>query len=809
MFLSDKDAGIYVFDFNGNQLQHVNFNTRLNNIDVRYGFKFGNATIDVVAGNLREVGKLAVLRINPNYSGNDALTVLAGPNSSGNDIQDNSYGFTLYQRPSDGALFAFDKPKGGTSIKQFLVSGAGGNIQVTQVREINDVSIDVAEGFVADDNLGLVYFAEESKGVHKYNADPASENLNRLAFFASGDGISGDREGFALYQCNDGSGYLVLSSQGNSTFKVYERQGNNNFVKTFTAAQSDGTDGLDVRSAAAPGFPNGFAVIHDDPGAQYFVYDWADIAGSDLTICPNGGPGGPTPTPPTPPTPTPPSPTPPTPTPPNPTPPTGDVPPPNFTIAFIGDQGLGSKAEAVLQMIKDEGTDLVLHQGDFNYDDNPDAWDQQISSILGSSFPYLITVGNHDTSKWDGSGGYQSKMLQRIDQIPDIQCYGDLGVKGYCDYKGFRIILSGVGTMGGSDESHATYIADQFANDNHIWRICTWHKNMNKMQMGTKGDDTGWGVYDNCRQAGAIIATGHEHSYSRTYLMSNFENQIIANQSSTLELEEGKSFAFVSGIAGASIRNQDQDWPWMASVYTSDQNANHGALFCTFNIDGQANRASCFFKDIDGVVPDQFGLVSKLQGSGPAQTFADVSTSHWAYAYIEALYQGGYVSGCSSDPLMYCPDNTMTRAESAVFVERGVHGAGYLPAQPQDAIFADVPLWEWFAKWADGLWGDGFTSGCGTNPLIYCPLQQHSLAEGAVFYLRMLNGPTYEPPSPTGIFSDVPISEWYARWVEAAYTAGIYPACQTEPELQACPMASLTRAMGAFMMVQAKGISTQ
>jgi myo-inositol-hexaphosphate 3-phosphohydrolase/predicted phosphodiesterase len=805
MFLSDKDAGIYVFDFSGNQLQHIDFNTSLNNVDVRKGFKFGNETIDIVAANLRDAGKLAVLRINPNHTGGNAVSVLAGANSSGNDIQGNSYGFTLYQRPSDGAVFAFDKPKGSGSIKQFLVSGTGGQIQVSQVREIKDVSIGVAEGFVADDQLGFAYFAEEGGGIHKYNADPNSGNLSRLAFFASGDGISGDREGIALYACNNGEGYLVLSSQGNSTFKVYERQGSNTFVKTFSATNADGTDGLDVTSASAPGFPNGFAIIHDDPGAQYYIYDWADIAGPDLRVCPNGGSGDPIPPLPTA-TQLPPTPTLPTPTSPQ---STGDVPPPNFTIAFIGDQGLGSKAEAVLHLIEDEGTDLVIHAGDFDYKDDPDAWDQQINNILGPTFPYFITVGNHDTSRWDGSNGYQAKMQQRIDQIAGIQCYGDLGVKSYCDYMGFRVVLSGVGTMGGSDESHATYVAEQFANDNHIWRICAWHKNMHKMQAGGKGDDTGWGVYDNCREAGAIIATGHEHSYSRTYLMSNFENQIIANQSSTLQLEEGKSFAFVSGIAGASIRDQENDWPWMASVYSSTQGANYGALFCTFNINGQSNRASCFFKDIDGVVPDQFELVSNLQGSGPAQSFVDVPTDHWAYAYIEALYQGGYVSGCSTTPLMFCPDQAMTRAESAVFVERGLWGAGYTPAPPNQQIFADVPLWEWFAKWSDGLWNDGFTAGCATNPLMYCPLQGHTMAEGAVFFLRMLNDATYEPPAPTGIFADVQTSDWYARWVEAAYNAGIYPACQTEPELRACPTAPLTRAMGAYMMTQAKGILAQ
>jgi 3-phytase len=91
-----------------------------------------------------------------------------------------------------------------------------------------------SEGFVADDELGYVYFSEEEKGIHKYNADPSSSQLTRLSFFASGDGTASDREGLCLYKCNDSTGYLILSSQGNSTFKVYERQGNNRFVKTFS-----------------------------------------------------------------------------------------------------------------------------------------------------------------------------------------------------------------------------------------------------------------------------------------------------------------------------------------------------------------------------------------------------------------------------------------------------------------------------------------------------------------------------------------------------------------------------------------------
>jgi hypothetical protein len=148
----------------------------------------------------------------------------------------------------------------------------------------------------------------------------------------------------------------------------------------------------------------------------------------------------------------------------------------------------------------------------------------------------------------------------------------------------------------------------------------------------------------------------------------------------------------------------------------------------------------------------------------------------------------------------------MTRAESAVFVERGVHGAGYLPPDPTGQVFADVPMWEWFAKWANGLWEDGYTAGCGTNPLIYCPLKEHTRTEGAVFFLRMMHGTAYVPPDPVGIFADVDVGFWGAKWIEAAYQAGLIPTCQTEPELRFCPDDPLDRAMAAYMMVQAKGL---
>ena len=106
------------------------------------------------------------------------------------------------------------------------------------------------------------------------------------------------------------------------------------------------------------------------------------------------------------------------------------------------------------------------------------------------------------------------------------------------------------------------------------------------MQVGYKGNEVGWELYEECRKAGAIIATGHEHSYSRTHLLSNMETQEIVSTSNRLELSKGNTFAFVSGTGGQGIRWGNTTLAqkkWWASVYTATQYANYGALFCIFN----------------------------------------------------------------------------------------------------------------------------------------------------------------------------------------------------------------------------------
>lgn len=300
---------------------------------------------------------------------------------------------------------------------------------------------------------------------------------------------------------------------------------------------------------------------------------------------------------------------------------------PNLKVAFLGDLGLSGNAQAVLQLVQAEGADMVLHQGDFGYNETdsltPANWDDQITTILGVNFPYFGSVGNHDVGQW---ADYQQLLQARLDRVAGATCSGDLGVQSICHYNGLFFILSGAGTMG---TGHGDYLRDQLALDDSVWSICSWHKNQNSMQVGSKSNAVGWAPYEECRLGGGIIATGHEHSYERTKTLSNTQSQTVDPlwaDPSVLRVGGGSTFVFVSGISGQSIRNQDRCLPtaypygcnqeW-AYIYASDQGARPGALFIEFHVDGDPNKARGYFKNIDGVTIDEFTIVSDLNNTVP------------------------------------------------------------------------------------------------------------------------------------------------------------------------------------------------
>ena len=279
-------------------------------------------------------------------------------------------------------------------------------------------------------------------------------------------------------------------------------------------------------------------------------------------------------------------------------------------VAFIGDQGVGSGARSVLELIRDEGTDLLLIQGDLGYDpDTASQWIDNIDSILGENFPVLMVVGNHENYEWPRYHQWQKDKLGRVN---DINCEGEVSVKAYCTYKKIGVVqvAPGIVEVDGvnGNDNYADYITEKLSSDDSNWRICSWHKNMRDMQVGGKGDSTGWGVYKNCLAQGGISIAGHEHSYSRTYLMSDFQNKQVIHNNNNMDIGPGSSISIVSGLGGRQPRPQLHGGNWFASIYTASQNANPGSLFCTFT----GKQADCYFKDIAGLVPDSFTLASLI-----------------------------------------------------------------------------------------------------------------------------------------------------------------------------------------------------
>ncbi len=305
---------------------------------------------------------------------------------------------------------------------------------------------------------------------------------------------------------------------------------------------------------------------------------------------------------------------------------------PELRVAFIGDQNLGPDTIAVLELIKNERTQMVLHQGDFDYTDDPDKWDRMISNVLGSDFPLFASIGNHDVEAWSG---YQEKLYDRLKKNPDAVCNGDLGVKSSCTYHGLFFILVAPGITGSGYDS---FIEEQLSNTDYTWRICSWHYDMNIVQKNSTPNESGWEIYDACKNGGAIIANAHKHFYSRTKTLIDIKNQIVDPEwpnPDKLRVKEGATFVFVSALGGASIHSENtgisgglfvtqdrwekiycnyldlckMDDRW-GSIYTADQDATHGALFCTFNAEGQPNKANCYFKNINGKIIDEFTVTN-------------------------------------------------------------------------------------------------------------------------------------------------------------------------------------------------------
>jgi cysteine-rich repeat protein len=181
-------------------------------------------------------------------------------------------------------------------------------------------------------------------------------------------------------------------------------------------------------------------------------------------------------------------------------------------------------------------------------------------------------------------------------------------------------------------------------------------------------------------------------------------------------------------------------------------------------------------------------------------SFPDVPTSLAFYPFIENLFHNGITGGCAGGN--YCPANSVTRAQMAVFLMKSEHGSAYVPPACS-GIFPDVTCPSAFADYIEQLFNEGITSGCGGGN--YCPDNPVTRRQMAVFLLKTKEGSSYMPPPATGIFGDVPSTDTFAPWIEELYHRNVTGGCQTAPLLY-CPDNPNTRGQMAVFLVKTFGL---
>lgn len=276
---TDKQAGLYVYGLDGKTRSKIAAG-RVNNVDLRDGVAIrGKAGVLVAASDRTDVAnaRIAFFRLDTATARLRALG--EAPVGTGE-----AYGFCLWRRAADQALFAFVVLKDGT-IVQSRLDLTGQAPRATVVRR--EKLATQAEGCVADDRTGQLYVAEEDVGVWRLDADPTSTSKPQM--FAPVDGVKlvADAEGLALAPDGPSGGRLLVSSQGDSAYAVYSLA-DAAFVGRFRIAASgavDGTsdtDGIEaVLAGFGPDFPEGLLVAQDGdnaPHAQNFkLVDWRDV----------------------------------------------------------------------------------------------------------------------------------------------------------------------------------------------------------------------------------------------------------------------------------------------------------------------------------------------------------------------------------------------------------------------------------------------------------------------------------------------------------------------------------------------------
>src|SRR3954467_7235365 len=121
-------------------------------------------------------------------------------------------------------------------------------------------------------------------------------------------------------------------------------------------------------------------------------------------------------------------------------------------------------------------------------------------------------------------------------------------------------------------------------------------------------------------------------------------------------------------------------------------------------------------------------------GTITPQPFNDVPTNHPYVLYVDQIQTAGLTTGCSLFPPLFCPDQSVTRGQMAVFIVRAAVGDTF--TYPNLPYFDDVNQNHPYFKYIQKLRELGITPGCSASPALYCPDSSVTRLQMAIFLMR-------------------------------------------------------------------------
>ncbi len=148
--------------------------------------------------------------------------------------------------------------------------------------------------------------------------------------------------------------------------------------------------------------------------------------------------------------------------------------------------------------------------------------------------------------------------------------------------------------------------------------------------------------------------------------------------------------------------------------------------------------------------------------------FTDVLPGYWAYDYIMAVYNAGFIGGYNGGST-YAPDEYVTREDTAVCMIRAKEGEPPADYCSTGSPFPDCEPSSWSCKYIKRLYELHITTGYGSTGL-FMPGLGVTRGQMAAFIVRSLEGEPSSSYCASGSpFTDVAVSDWYCKYIKRLY----------------------------------------